>query len=212
MTRYPPIERRGWRPRGQGVAAILVVFFLVIPVIRAARTEQGNALSFSQVALIKWTDPFVEIGFQIRTFVATAEWIEAGEDYANGNTYSIPVLRLVTLFLPVFERPQIVGTRYFIRDRLPHWGYSVVAEAYFNFGLFGVMIIPALIGLGLSLAADGARGQISLALAGGVMAILVMNIRNNFLFVPGQVFIVIVLWYIGKWIGRRSPYEAPPKL
>ena len=55
-------------------------------------------------------------------------------------------------------------------------------------------------------------GLQSLALAGGVMAILVMNIRNNFLFVPGQVFIVIVLWYIGKWIGRRSPYEAPPKL
>lgn len=43
-----------------------------------------------------------------------------------------------------------ISNRYYIKDRVPGLGYSVLAEAYFNFGKLGLILIPVVIGMVLT--------------------------------------------------------------
>jgi len=66
-----------------------------------------------------------------------------------------------------------------------------------------VPLVMALVGLLLGLV-DRTRTDLGLARGGGLLAIGMNNIRNGFVFVPGQVVLILALAAVGAWLGRRQ--------
>lgn len=194
---------RGYRPRLKALALFAAVFFVMIPVVRQVRSVGLGSFEARGVS-IDVIEPFVSLGYTLRPVVITANWIEGGEPFALGQTYTLPIQRVVGLLIPGVTRPEFQGNPHYIKGRTEGtgMGYSVIAEAYFNFGVAGVVIILASLGAALARFGDRAPGGRSLAVAGAIMAILVNNIRNAFGFVPGQVFLVSLLFLAGLLIGR----------
>lgn len=177
---------RGYRVDWRIIALGALSFFVVIPTIQHLRSVSLSEASLSRVVFSPF-DPLTEMGFTLRTVVVTFDWIRNGEHYAYGQTYILPILRLIGRLIPFYERPEIVGTRFAVNDRTPRMGYSVVAESYFNFGWVGVIVVLGIIGFVLSWIGDRARTTRQLALSGAIAATLINNIRNSFIFVPGQI-------------------------
>ncbi|WP_139491604.1 O-antigen polysaccharide polymerase Wzy [Brevibacillus dissolubilis] len=203
---------RGFKINMKLVLIGLIAFFVIIPIISETRTTAKDDLDVSEISL-SFTDPFVEIGYTLRPFVVTVGWIKEGENHGQGKTYTLPVKRLLGLAIPFYERPSIIDNKYILRDRTPTQGYSVLAEAYYNFGLAGVMIVPALIGAFLVTLGDHAPNNSTLAFVGGITAVLINNIRNGFSFVPGQILMVGILFTVGLMIQiiRQSSNKSGAK-
>lgn len=207
------LGRRGFSPRLRTIVALLVVFFVLIPFIRQIRNTPFAERDLGNVS-INLTDPFMELGFQIRPLILTINWIENGEELAYGNTYYIPVQRLFGLVIPFMERIPLEGSRFNIPERTPTLGYSVIAEAYFNFAQVGVIVILGAIGAFLSYVNRTATTQ-SLAYFGAIVAVLINNQRNSFIFVPGHIVTITFFLIIAHLLSRRAqrntlggrPYE-----
>ncbi|MBZ0292002.1 MAG: O-antigen polysaccharide polymerase Wzy family protein [Anaerolineae bacterium] len=200
------VSKKGFRFGRKEITAILVIFFLLIPLIRSIRSKPLSEVDLSQV-MISVTDPFMELGFQIRPLIITIGWIDGGEDFAYGGTYWLPIQRLLGLVVPFLERPTIEGNRLDVQGRTPGQGYTVVGEAYFNFGHWGVICILAAIGYFMA-RANRSRSLRSLAFFGAVAAILINSQRNSFIFVPGQVVIVIALLILAHLLSKPSSSTA----
>jgi hypothetical protein len=187
---------RGVRIRARWAAAGLVTFFVFIPVVEQVRQAGLGHADLGSVSL-RWSDPFRTIGWTLRPLTFTVGWIDGGETFAAGQTYVLPLKRLVGTLTPFVERPTYESHSRYLKGRLPGQGYSVVAEAYYNFGVPGVLLVPFGLGVFLGVLGDRARTGLTLAFAAAVLAVLVNNVRNFSLFVPGQVFGVTVLWLAG---------------
>jgi len=196
---------RGFRMNYRVVSIIAIAFFIVIPLVRDIRQTALNQLNSSEIS-INLTDPFVEMGYQLRPLMETIGWITEGEPFANGGTYLLPIQRLIGLAVPFIERPPIEG-HFDIKGRLPAQGYTVVAEAYFNFGIAGVVIVLGSIGLFFAFSNKPETSE-KLALSGAIAAILINNLRNDFLFVPGQIVIVLLLIFIARLLSNRQINEV----
>lgn len=188
---------------------LALVLLIVIPLIRQVRSSSLSSFDISTIQISPF-DGVMELGYQLRPLVTTLSWITNGEDYANGDTYWIPVQRLFALAIPGAERLEITG-HIDVRARLPGQGYSVVAEAFFNYGVLGAVVVLAVLGAWFALS-DRANSVRSLAFFGAVAAILINSQRNRFSFVPGQIVIVIVLILIAtvvKFSGGTKTVEQP---
>lgn len=194
------LARRGLHPPRRLWLGGLLALFVVIPVIGATRTAEPGAASAQD-----WSPDalFTELGFTLRPFAATVEWRADDEPPAMGRTYVIPLVRGLLRVVPVLERPTVEDTPWDVAVRLEGQGYSVVAEAFLNFGVPGVPLVMALVGLLLGLV-DRTRTDLGLARGGGLLAIGMNNIRNGFVFVPGQVVLILALAAVGAWLGRRQ--------
>jgi oligosaccharide repeat unit polymerase len=187
---------RGYKFRLKAVAAASVVFFLFIPIASAVRTTGLSEVELEQLS-VRWTDPFVTNGWTLRPLTHTVAWIEGGEEHAWGRTYLLPLQQIASRLTPFVTSPSYQTDPHYIKDRLPGQGYSVVAEAFYNFGMPGTVLILAVIGALLTALGDRSTSALSLSLAGGISAVLVNNVRNHALFVPGQVLLVIACWTAG---------------
>lgn len=190
---------RGYRP-GITVAGIgAILFFVYIPVAGQVR-NQGIARAELQEVSVHWTAPFVTNGFTLRPLVATIQWIDAGENLALGGTYLLPIQRIIGRLTPFVERPAyeaVPNSWEHLHARIPTQGYTVIAEAYYNFGVPGVLLILGSIGACLAFFGDRASNATSLAAAGALLAVLLNNVRNYSVFVPGQTVLVLALWAAG---------------
>jgi hypothetical protein len=102
-------------------------------------------------------------------------------------------------------------------SRASHIGFSVIAEAYRNLGLIGVLVIMLFIGLILQIL-DGwpAVGK-RMALTGIILFPLMMHIRNPISPLPAQVIMGLVilktytLLYKSLARTRRTSATSSPK-
>ena len=196
------LGRRGMQINTRLVIIILIVFFLIIPFIRQTRNlsigeRQLNNFEFNI------GEPFIELGFQLRIINAVVIWTDRGEDFALGGTYILPLQRLIGIVVPFIERPDYSGSLYFFSERLPGQGFSVVGEAYYNYGVPGVIGILGIIGGYLSRFGNTASNKY-LAFHGAILAILINNIRNSFIFVPGQILIILGLFALIHLLSKQD--------
>ncbi len=204
---------RGIKINKKLVLIIITILFLVIPLISATRNLK-TIESFDSVN-ISITDPFITMGYTLRPLVLTTEWIESGEDFGYGASYFVPIQRGISNFIPYMNKISYEGKPYSFRDRLPTMGYSVVAEAYYNFGILGNFLFMALISLFLSFLGDFSNSFVRLSIVTGITAILINNIRNAFSYVPGQITLFIILllllFLIEKVIFKRKDIASSLK-
>lgn len=177
----------------------VLVFFILIPSVFQLRQQNIGDINIKENLTINITDPFVEIGHALRPLIHTTNWIENGESFGHGASYLLPIQRMIGI-IPFLEKPQLDSSnKHYLKERLPTQGYSVLAEAYYNFGKIGILMIPALISLVLFILGDKLNNYWSLAIAGAISAVLVNNVRNTFIFVPGQILMIVILLLI-TWL------------
>ena len=150
----------------------------------------------------KWdfVSVFTEMGMQIRTSVYVLE----GLDHKTisplwGMSYIQPVINMIVPFSHKIATSDI-------RKMFPGYGFNQVIESYLNLGVAGVAGYFGLVGYVISKAENELKSRIDLAYLGTVTCVLINASRNYFAFVPGQILIVTVIYYLIKKtrVGGRN--------
>ena len=173
------------------IAAGCLLLFVIIPSITSLRSDgvAGNIHNLSGSVF----GAFVEMGFQIRTSVYTLEYMANGVfDYLHGQSYWQPIVNILTPFME-----HTIATAK-VRLEFPGFGFNQVAESYLNFGLPGVIGFFSMVGGLLCKYENKLKNPLNLAYLGTITCVLINASRNYFVFVPGQILIVTVLYYLIK--------------
>ena len=174
-----------------------LLLFLFIPSITALR--DAGVSNNIQDASFSAFGAFTEMGMQLRTSVYTLDHLDNGFfNYLYGQSYWQPIVNIITPFMK-----HEIATAH-VRLEFPGFGFNQVAESYLNFGVFGVMLFFSVIGsLICKYENKYYRDTINLALLAAITTVLINASRNYFVFVPGQILMVYVIWRFVKWTGRK---------
>lgn len=180
------VEKKG-RISISRLGPIFLALLLIIPVIKAKRnkdTKKVEGLGPVPVMAI------IEMGGTLRTLVRTVDYMEDGEPLWMGKSYLMGFKHIPpNLFIFKRREKEILHPSSWITlisDPVIYmsgggWGYSIVAEAYLNFGLFGILIIFLLLGFILYMFDTmDFRSSSSLALYALFLYPLFYSVRNDF--------------------------------
>lgn len=172
-----------------------LIFFVIIPFITSVR--QGSIIQSINQLGINMTSPFLEIGWQLRTVERVIYWIESGEKLGFGISYFAPIQRIISsLTLGIIPRIPITNVPWAFGERLPGWGFSQVAESYYNFSIFGPVIFYFIQGWFSVVAENEKKNIYRKTWYASIAVILMILTRNRFSFVPGQVVWALALTII----------------
>lgn len=170
-----------------------LILFIIIPFITLFRSI-GIVDNISNISF-NFFDAFVEMGMQIRTSVYLLEDISNGtQQLLLGRSYYQPVLNIILFFLPTSSVATLS-----IKARYPGYGFTQVIESYTNFGIFGTLIYFVIVGSLISKYENKDLDTLQLVLLGNITSILINATRNYFAFVPGQILIVTIIYFLTKY-------------
>jgi hypothetical protein len=217
LTYLAILPKKGIRlPRTLLIAGVIATL-VFIPVINQVRSVGLGSIGNAQVQA-SWQDPFIEMGYAVRTIVVTYAYVDSGAlDFVHGGSYWLPVERQLALVLPFFfERGDVSSDVRNTKIFTPTMGYSPVAEGYYNFGFLGSILFFTLIGFLLGmLDKKSARSHYLLAFCVLILFLLIENVRNSFISIPGRVLLGVALmgaiWFLdGLHTKRRQPWTRRP--
>jgi len=205
LTLFVLLYRRGIiLPRVIVFGGILAVFLLV-PIVFEIRTVGLGQVSLQDLSF-EVERAFIDLGFSLRPVTTVANWILGGDQYLLGGSFWLPFERMLAQLLPfIWERGTVYTDVRFVayqanfRTGAP-MGFSVVAEAFYNFSFWGPPLVLGIIGFLLAWLHWNAVTPIRLAILGVVLFPLINQVRNTFIFVPFQVFVglsmigVVAIW------------------
>jgi oligosaccharide repeat unit polymerase len=143
----------------------------------------------------------VELGGSLRSVAEVVTWRDMGDNLIYGSSYWAPLDRALIYIIPDHTRPPAENderlSNILIRERVGQIGFSPVAEAYRNFGKFGVMFVMFLIGYILGMMDISRVTRFNQAVIGVVFLPLLINIRNDFTPVPAQVIMGFMILFFG---------------
>ena len=191
---------------------LLVAIALVKDLRQTGVANAGGTSSESVNPLAALT----ELGSSLRPVYEVVTWADQGEEPMYGATYWAPFDRAVTGVVPLWKRvPAEQDDRIMnvvVARRVGQIGFSVVAEAYRNFGQAGVIVVMALIGALLAWMESWPATPTRAAVLGLVMVELLFQVRNDFIAVPMQVGMGVALVLAVRFAagyGRGGETGAP---
>jgi hypothetical protein len=163
------------------------------------------------------TDGMIELGGSLMPVYVAAIWQDKGQGLLWGDSYWAPFDRILQKYFldrPVPEAeddPRILDI--VTRHRYGPIAFSVIAEAYANFGLAGVALLMAGLGAALTWSDRLPSTPFHNAMLGVILVPLFTSVRNAFISVPGKalvgVAIVVALGLVSgaprHWRERESP-------
>lgn len=180
---------QGSRISTKMIIGVSLLLFVVIPTITSLRGV-GIADNISSASFNPF-GAFVEMGMQIRTSVYTLDGLDDGSiSYLYGQSYWQPLYNILTPF-----SKHITATSG-LKEMFMGFGYNQVIESFLNFGLLGVIAFYFIVGYYLCKHERLAESNDKLALTGSITTVLINATRNYFAFVPGQVLIVVTIYYL----------------
>lgn len=171
-------------------------FLTVSSIVSVTRTSgTADSVSYDQRVLTG----LGELGGSLRPVYEVTKWEET-DGLQFGNTYYAPFERTFLAVIPIANRiPGELDQRLMnvlIMDRIGPYGFSIAAEAHYNFGIAGDLLIGALVGLVLlacsRVIAIGELNSSAIALLMG----LVVHIRQSFVSAYGTTIITALLCLI----------------
>lgn len=186
------------------VLLLCVIMFVIIPVVNSTRitgVTDGFSLEFASL-----TDPFLEIGMQIRCLVYSLDGVADGAyELMYGYSYLRPLCTVFGyLLFPLGGLPEIPIDLTSENSDFFGYGFTQVAEGYLNFGIVGAALLFAAIGYLFGRLEFKRMNTMTLCLVGSILAILINLSRNTFIFVPGQVAVMVMLYYAVKVLSRKK--------
>lgn len=201
--------------------ALVTAFLVLIPAIREVRSTGLQGLP-EMVLDLRVFDAFTEMGGSLHPVEKVVRWRAEGEALDMGASYWAPIERAAARVLPGMQSSaadddmRIMNV--LVTDRVGAIGFSPVAEAYRNFGAFGVVLVLALLGAALSSIDRIAEPRMAVLVLAAVYVPLLVNVRNSFVSVPVQCALGL-LFIAGVGIARHMsasincrPYARAPYL
>jgi oligosaccharide repeat unit polymerase len=166
----------------------------------------------------------VELGASLRPVSEVVKWHEAGDDFIYGASYWAPIDRLLYYFspggyrIPAQEDDRIMNVLVINIKRVGPIGFSPVAEAYRNFGVYGVIVAMFLTGFLLGKMDSWPTSRIWKAVSGCIFVQLLIQIRNSFISVPAQIAIgllivcfAVIIAPLFRYASTNSHEILPPR-
>ena len=197
------------------------MLFVVFPVLASIRGISGQARSSSEAfvtAFFSLDNPMVasisEIGSSMKTVAYTIILVPHYRDFDLGTTYLYSFLSVVpNLFWKVNPSSYAAVDKWLMQTVSPvmankgsfSWAYSLIAEAYLNFGWFGAPLALGIMGFILAklvLWADKPIDPAKIALVGALMAILPIYARGEFLEIARPIVWGALIPYLGVRVLR----------
>ncbi|MBE0598707.1 MAG: O-antigen polysaccharide polymerase Wzy [Desulfuromonadales bacterium] len=187
--------------------AALLAFVLLTTIAAVRQMRQVGFLEYQfSLAALAPANALAEMGASIRPVMEVVSWVRAGDEFMQGRSYWAPIDRVLVYLVPGWERPplqeddRILGQT--IGRRAGAVGFSTIAEAYYNFGRWGVAAYMFLLGLLFGRMEQWPPDPHRQLAAGVVLFLFMIQIRNTFIFVPVSLVIGLVLVYITSLIGK----------
>jgi hypothetical protein len=149
------------------------------------------------------------MGYSLRPAAVVAGWHSAAEPFRDGVTLVVVPLRFIEKITGLHGGPPNYDDRLFnaeIAQRVGPIGGSPIAEGYHNFGIAGVILLMAAIGLVVGRVDRIPRTPCGNALAGAMLLPLFVEVRNSFAPVPVQLALgLLLLWFVRVESPRGTP-------
>lgn len=194
----------------------IVVALFVISLLREIRAVGIADLSSSNVSG-NFLDGLTELGGTIRSVREVVLWLEWGEGPIRGASYWAPFDRALCAFLGTDRCPSAMQDdrlmNVLIQARVGPIGFSPIAEAYFNFGIIGVIMVMGIIGWIVGRMDQWPATPLHHGILGVILVELLINVRNSFVPVPSHIILgtLFVLFLSRISAGRLRNHEAKPR-
>jgi oligosaccharide repeat unit polymerase len=186
-----------------------ITVFRQIRQIGLAETEI-NQLSFRPL------EGLAEMGSSLRPVTETVKIVRKGEALLYGASYWAPFDRSLVYLIPGWTRPPVAEDDRFLARSMSKnvgpIGFSIIAEAYMNFGVTGVFAFMFIIGLLFGKMDMWTPNIINQMKAGAIMLPLMVQIRNSFIFVPVSILIGLLIVYLIYWFSKLQNSKFNSKL
>jgi len=153
-----------------------------------------------------------ELGQSLRPTVEVIRWVETGDRLLGGGSYWAPMERGFLRLFPIKARDsgdddeRLLNVR--VQQRVGPIGFSPVAEAYYNWGLVGVVLVHLVIGWIVAVLAVDPPSLLRQAVMSAILVPLLIHIRNSFAAVPAQVVVGLVVVFAlvlaEQWLRARQ--------
>jgi hypothetical protein len=188
------LAKRGYRFRLLPTIAAIVAMLWILAYIGVNRNTNLLTPSFSWTM----TSPVrtvAEMGGSLHTVSLVLQWTDGGDQLQYGRGYLLPFERFAGLIVPGVRRDLATDARNLssvLVSRETALGGSAVAEAYYNFGAPGSVLIFAPLGWLIGWLDRRAHSCLRIAAYGGVLFVAYFNVRNWFIAVPAQLTIALL--------------------
>lgn len=183
------------------VVLIALIVFFIIPIVTATRST--GVLNNSQEIKGDLYEPIMEMGMQIRCVVYSLDKVADGTyNYMYGYSYIRPVLRLIGILIIPLRNIKDIPINFNVD--FSGMGFTQVAESYLNFGISGSLVVFGALGLVFGRKEGKVLTNSKLCLYGSILVILINMSRNTFVFVPGQMFLMILLYIIINYFSKNK--------
>ena len=207
------ISKRKRPPSFLVTIAFGITLLFLIGFVKNLRQVGIGASNLTEVK-VNGLDGLVELGGSLRPVAEVVFWHENGDDFDFGASYWAPIDRPLVYLIPGWTRPEAENDdrimNVLVQNRVGPIGFSPIAEAYRNFGWFGVVVIMMAIGLVLGRMDLWIAEPAQLTLAGIILVELLINTRNSFVAVPqhltfGAVILASIILYVRlRHMGPRA--------
>jgi len=198
--RKPPLSTKKF-------VVVVLLILLSISAVRVMRISGLRAERVDTVDLVNPLDALMELGGSLRPVAETVRWIEDGDKPMMGASYWAPIERLVHYLLPLWNRPPSTEDHrlmnVLVQYRVGTIGFSPVAEAYYNFMKWGPFLVMFIVGNLVGWVDRFHRAITNQLLAAIIVVPLLINIRNAFAQVPGQLILGLVIVLLPIWLAGR---------
>jgi hypothetical protein len=177
--------------------------FVIIPFV--TQTRSSSVLDSINEIGLNFLDPFIEMGWQLRTVEKVVNWFNNGEKLGFGISYFAPLQRIISSFtFGIIPRIPISNVPWAFGERLPGWGFSQIAESYYNFSYLGPFIFYSFQGVFSIVAENEYYNIYKRAWFSSITVILMILTRNRFSFVPGQIVLSGLIIFIGYFLDKHQ--------
>lgn len=189
-----------------------LLFFGASALVSTARVSSGAHTRFDSTAV---ANGLAELGGSLRPVYEVIDWVDH-DGYQLGVTYYAPFERTLLRVIPGAHRipseEDFRLTHVLMASRLGPFGFSIAAEAYYNFGLFGTFLVGGFVGWILvacgNVFASRRISIVPIALAVG----LFVHVRQSFVTCYGAtistLFFCIFILLLARFFSDESKMVA----
>ena len=185
------------------ILLLCAIMFIIIPIVTSTRSTTGVKNGFS-LEFASLTEGFLEIGMQIRCLVYSLDGVSKGMyEFMQGYSYINPLCAVLSyVIFPLGYLPEIPIDLSSSKSDFSGYGFTQVAEGYLNFGIMGAILIFAILGYFIGKLEFTKMRTTTLCFVGSVLTIFINMSRNTFVFVPGQVAVMLAIYMVCRLISK----------
>lgn len=183
------------------LSLILISFIRIIRVDGLSIRNISN--TFTNFSIIEGiAESFGEMGFQISTITYMLRYLNNGGNLQHGYTIIYSFQNVLSKYIPMIPIPNI-NSPAAIKTIMPtdYFAFTNVGEAYFNFGIMGVIAFSIILSWYLVKNSKFTGTLFSELLNNMILVEIILWVRNSSATMPAYIFIAVALLVISYFVA-----------